>query len=201
MIHACIGKNMCGSCYKLLWLGAICRDLYRLNKFLSSHNKSPSHQTESSNLRISNWGPVPVRPHEQWQCACWPVNSWIAWLRLQRPWSENPPQYIHGTSLVYGSDPWMVDFLWNQWIGKSTSMDPMDPVFSWGSWFWAIGHASKPSMLHLVREDCWRLFCLLWLSRSRCTQNPGNLWKFMEICWVALNICWKAPLQTFTLWD
>ena len=196
MIHACIGKNMCGSCYKLLWLGAICRDIYRLNKFLSSHNKSPSHQTESSNLRISNWGPVPVRPHEQWQCACWPVNSWIACYGLRtlhsismgRVWYMDP---IHEWLIFYG-------------INGSVNLRPWIPwilCFRGGSWFWAIGHASKPSMLHLVREDCWRLFCLLWLSRSRCTQNPGNLWKFDEICWVALNICWKEPLQIFTLWD
>ena len=184
MIHACIGKNMCGSCYKLLWLGAICRDLYRLNKFLSSHNKSPSHQTESSNLRISNWGPVPVRPHEQWQCACWPVNSWIAWLRLQQPWSENPPLYIHGTSLVYGSDPWMVDFLWNQWIGKSTSMDPMDPVFSWG--FMILGHRSREQTFNASLSSGGLLTTLLPSVAFEIAMHPKSR-RFMEIWWNLLS--------------
>ena len=75
----------------------------------------------------------------------------------------------------------MVDFLWNQWIGKSTSMDPMDPVFSWG--FMILGHRSREQTFNASLSSGGLLTTLLpsVALRSRCTQNPGNLWKFDEI--------------------
>ena len=72
----------------------------------------------------------------------------------------------------------MVDFLWNQWIGKSTSMDPMDPVFSWG--FMILGHRSREQTFSASLSSGGLLTTLLPSVAFEIAMHPKSR-KFMEI--------------------